>query len=51
MALKCEWCGGIEAPFTKLNIETYGENKFICQKCYRELEREQKAFEVWSNEM
>jgi len=67
MALKCEWCGGIETPFTKLNIENYGENKFICQKCYQEIEqstltrltKKERALynflknisEMWNNEM
>jgi len=48
--LSCHWCGGSDTPFIKMNIENYGENKFLCNKCYRELEREQQQFEAWSNE-
>jgi len=42
MTLICYWCDGNEAPFTKLNIEQYGDNKFICSLCYRTLELAQK---------
>lgn len=37
--LKCHWCESSEAPFTKLNIETYGDNKFICRSCYKNLDK------------
>ena len=42
MTMVCEWCKGKEAPFSKLNIEHYGDNKFICKKCIKTLEYIQK---------
>ena len=41
MALICEWCNGKEAPFVKLREG----NGFICNRCYKILEREQEEFD------
>ena len=44
MTLTCEWCGEKEAPFIKLRE---GEG-FICNKCYKELEQEQREYDnLW----
>ena len=39
--IDCEWCGGNELPFHKLR-----EKGFICEDCYKGLERDQKIFEL-----
>ena len=46
MKIRCEWCGGRETPFRKLNPDLYGEDTFICEDCYKGLELEQRFYEL-----
>jgi len=43
--IDCHWCNGTQLPFHKLNIDMYGDNCFLCDKCYQELEKQQRLFE------
>jgi len=45
MKLHCQWCGSSKAPFHKLNVYMYGNERFICEDCYNELEIQQKMFD------
>lgn len=41
----CAWCGGSTLPFHQLNVQMYGNHRFICDNCYKELEDHQKLYD------
>ena len=43
--INCQWCRGKTLPFHKLNVHMYGNYRFICEKCYKELEEQQSLFD------
>lgn len=44
ITLICQWCGGNTLPFHKLNVHMYGNHRFICETCYKELEEQQSLY-------
>lgn len=41
----CQWCKGNTLPFHKVNVYMYGNHRFICENCYKELEEQQSLFD------
>ena len=48
--IKCQWCKGMQTPFHKINVYMYGNHRFICEKCYKELEQQQLLFDNYFKE-
>ena len=43
--IKCSWCGGTETPFHLINVYVCGNKRFICEKCYKQLEEHQRLYD------